>query len=933
MILRSEATKDVGGFSRNEMLHVRGARGQKDQLFTSGSTARKGWIVSMDSGTHAQDAFFLIPHTHWEGAVFKTREQYLEMGLPNILLALRLLKRYPSYRFTLDQACYVRPFLQRYPEEEGAFRKLVEEGRLAIVGGTNVMPDINMPGGESFVRQVLYGKGYVRRKMGVEVTTAWLLDSFGHHAQMPQLLRLAGYESFWFFRGVPDWTVPSEFLWEGIDGSRIPAFWLPNGYSLGYGSPKSFAEFVRFFRERFDGLAPFAHGQGRAGLAGADVCRPEEHVPPLVDAFNRQPDKPFHLQIAAPADFEAVVKRRPGDRPVVKGELNPIFQGTYSSRIELKQRTRELERLLTTAEKLGVMLQCLGIETDHAVLWRAWEPMLFNQAHDLMSGVMTDHVYEDTVRGYDFSRQIAEGEVQARLRSLISRIDTRGEGIPLVVFNALGWARTDLAVANVGFTDSGVRDLKLIGPEGRPLPVQIQECELCDGGGLLRAKVAFVARNVPPLGYSVYRLVPLQSEEASASVDTSKDDGVLENEHYRVKVDLASGAITRLIVKDGNWNALSRAGNIVAMEEDHGDLWELYRPLDGGSRIAMRDQHPAPEPDKATFSTCQVGAQGTLRRGPVFSEFSLTHPFGEKGHFSTRIRLCAGLRRIEFRTKLLNNDRFVRYRLLFPTSIRNGEGVHEIPFGAIRRPSGVEFPAQNWMDYGNGERGMALLNRGLPGNNVADGTMMVSLLRCTRIVAYGFGGGYEPGMTSDSGFELGKELTFDYALVPHAGDWRQAGIHREGMEFNNPLLVHTASSHPGVLPRCWSLLQMTHPNVLVSTLKPGEQGGAVLRIYEAAGLPAKGVRVKLSVPVVAAEEVNLMEDPCQALSTHKDAARLDLHPFEIKTLRFGLQRFRKARSGLGTKGRGPRHRGFLRRSGASGRRKGAGMRTTRSVGC
>lgn len=853
----------------------------------------------------SQDTFFLIPHTHWEGAVFKTREQYLEMGLPNILLALRLLKRYPSYRFTLDQACYVRPFLERYPGEEAAFRKFIEEGRLAIVGGTNVMHDDNMPGGESFVRQFLYGKGYFRRKLGVEVTTAWLLDSFGHHAQMPQLLRLAGYESFWFFRGVPDWTVPSEFLWEGIDGSRIPAFWLPNGYALGYGSPKAFDDFVRFFKERFDGLTPFSRGPGRAAPAGADVCRPEEHVPSLVDAFNRQTDKPFRLKIAVPADYEAVVKRRLGGRQVVTGELNPIFQGTYSSRIELKQRTRELERLLITAEKLGIILQFLGIETDQAVLWRAWEPMLFNQAHDLMSGVMTDHVYEDTVRGYDFSREIAEAEVQGRLRNLLSNIDTRGEGIPLVVFNALGWARTDLAVADVGFTDS-VEHLKLIGPDGGQLPVQIMESQSCDSGGLVRAKVAFVARDVPPLGYSVYHLVPLQSVEASSSANVAKDGGGMENEHYRVEVDVVTGAITNLIVKDGGWNALSGAGNIVAMEGDHGDLWELYRPLDGGSRIAMKERHPAPLPGRATFSTDPAGPQGAVRRGPVFSEFSVTHPFGEKGQFSTRVRLYAGLRRIEFHTKVLNNDQFVRYRLLFPTSIRDGESIHEIPFGAIRRPSGVEFPAQNWVDYGNAERGVALLNRGLPGNNVADGTMMLSLLRCTRIVAYGFGGGYEPGMSSDSGLELGKELTFDYALVPHAGDWRRAGIHREGMEFNNPLLVHTAPSQPGPLPNCWGLLRITHPNVVVSALKPGEQGDAVLRIYEAAGLPAEGVQVRLSVPVIAAEEVNLMEDHRRTLSVVNDSVALNLRPFEIKTVRLKLGRFGKTRSGPRTKGRGAR---------------------------
>ncbi len=59
--------------------------------------------------------FWVIPHTHWEGAVFKTREEYLEMGLPNIVKAMRLLREQPSFRFTLDQVAYVRPFLERYP--------------------------------------------------------------------------------------------------------------------------------------------------------------------------------------------------------------------------------------------------------------------------------------------------------------------------------------------------------------------------------------------------------------------------------------------------------------------------------------------------------------------------------------------------------------------------------------------------------------------------------------------------------------------------------------------------------------------------------------------------------------------------------------------------------------------------------------------------
>src|SRR6266567_2137644 len=208
-----------------------------------------------------KETFWIIPHTHWEGAVFKTREQYLEMGLPNILTAVRLLKEHPNYRFTLDQVAYFRPFLERYPEEAGAFRKFVAEGRLQIVCGLNVMPDDNMPSGESFIRQMLYAKGYCREALGVDVKVGWLLDTFGHHAQMPQVLKLAGYNSFWFWRGVTDRkTMPSEFLWQGLDGTRIAAFWLPFAYGHLYGPPTDLTRFTEFMKKRYEDLAPFARG-------------------------------------------------------------------------------------------------------------------------------------------------------------------------------------------------------------------------------------------------------------------------------------------------------------------------------------------------------------------------------------------------------------------------------------------------------------------------------------------------------------------------------------------------------------------------------------------------------------------------------------------------------------------------------------------------
>jgi alpha-mannosidase len=839
----------------------------------------------------AKGTFWVIPHTHWEGAVFKTRAEYLDMGLANILKAMRLLREQPEFRFTLDQVAYVRPFLERFPNEVGDFKRFLNEGRLQLAGALDVMPDDNMPGGETFVRQMIYGKGYYRDKLGVDVTTGWQLDTFGHHAQMPQLMALGGYKSFWFFRGVPRQDFPSEFLWEGIDGTRIDAYWLPQSYALTYPNPKDLPSFAAAMKARFDVLTPNSKGSlDRVGPSGADVSEPEEHLVPLVEAFNKDPNRPFTIKVAVPADFEAATAHRT-DRTVFKGELNPIFQGIYSSRIELKQWMRTIERQLLAAEKLGVLAAWLGKPADVGAILAAWEPALFNQTHDLASGVMTDHVYEDTIRSYEYSRSRSDDLIDASWDVLASKIDTSGPGMPIVVFNPLGWTRSDIVEVEVGFGEGGVDDVELTGPGGGLLPSQIVEATRYADGGLKTARVAFIARDVPALGYAAYHAAPARvvsgTDRVRGSIDPARASVVLENDIYRVSLDGNTGAITQVHVKPGDWDVLAGRGNVVTRQQDRGDLWELYRGLDGGSRIAMTTNQAAPRRGEAAFSDEGKGEPGKVRTGPVFSEFHVARAFGP-GQFTTTVRLYHGLRRIDIATRLVNGEKYVRYQAMFPTSFKEGKTTHEIPFGAAERPSSIEFPAQNWADHGDGRHGLALLNIGLPGNLTTDGTMMISLLRSHNLGAYGFGGGYEPGMSSESGFQIGREQTLRYALVPHVGDWREAGVFRDGMEFNHPLLVRKVLPHGGSLPARWGLLEVSTPNVVVSALKPGRDGTAVLRVYEATGRPAPGTRISFNARLAEAVSANLLEDPEGELRVENNAVSVDLRPYQIRTIRLRL---------------------------------------------
>lgn len=846
------------------------------------------WAAPQTASSNPQDVVMVIPHTHWEGAVFKTREEYLEIGLPNIEKALYLLKKYPEYRFVLDQMCYVRPFLERYPAEIPAFRRFLTEGRLQIAGGTDTMHDNNIPSGESIVRQYLLSKSFFREALQYDVTTGWALDTFGHNAQMPQILKLAGMKSYWFQRGVPGSKTPSEFLWKGIDGTEIPAFWLPIGYAALHDIPQNEEQFERLVRSQYDLLTPFSRGRGRVSMAGADVWEPEEALPIMVDRFNKSEHPPFNLRLSTPADFEALVSKR-SDRPVIEGELNPVFQGIYSNRIEVKQAMRNSERLLTTAEKLAVMATVLGAPSSIEMIEHAWEPVLFNQAHDLSSGVMVDKVYEDSMQRYNFSQKLAESVIRGSLNHIEAHIDTTGKGVPIAVFNTLGWPRTDIVEVDIAFSDAKVQRFSLFDSQGHQTPIQFLNMTRNDDGGIRQARIAFIGRDVPPFGYAIYHAVPnVISEDSSRTTIQNtmhEDTASIENEFYRATFNLWTGEMTSLLSKENNWEVLAGSGNVVAREYDGGDFWELYGTLNGARLTAMTKPILAPRPAYTQWSKDFVGGSGAVENGPVFSEFHITHPFG-KNQFGTRVRIYNGIRRIDILTTLTNQEELVRYRVLFPTTIHDGTATEEIPFGAIKRPEKQEFPAQNWIDYGDHSGGLSLINKGLPGNNVADGMLMLSLMRSARLISYGYIGGYEPGVGSDTGLGIGRRYSLDYALVPHRGSWQDSAPWRSGLEFNNPLIAEMVWPHEGPLPPSWGMLDAVQSDVVISALKPGKSGTTILRVYEAAGRPARGVRISLHAPMSDVHVTNLIEDPTASVDASQGGFVFDLHPYEIKTFSF-----------------------------------------------
>jgi alpha-mannosidase len=103
-------------------------------------------------------------------------------------------------------------------------------------------------------------------------------------------------------------------------------------------------------------------------------------------------------------------------------------------------------------------------------------------------------------------------------------------------------------------------------------------------GGIKRARITFLARDIPALGYSTYHVVPgLSAPGPKENIRGAKDTNVIESTQYRVTFNLATGEMTSLFDKSSQWEVLAGPANVVSRQQDKGDLWELYRGLDGGS--------------------------------------------------------------------------------------------------------------------------------------------------------------------------------------------------------------------------------------------------------------------------------------------------------------------------------------------------------------
>ena len=337
----------------------------------------------------------LIAHSHLDIAYYWRRIHAVQKNLRTVLIQLRLMDKYPDFKYTHTQP-YVYETLERYyPDVFEELKEKVSTGQFEPVGAMYVEPDCNVPSAESLIRQCLYGQKTYKRMFGKYVNNAWLPDVFGNSWIMPQILKKSGVDYF-VSNKMSTWNDTNRFphnnfIWRGIDGSEVLAC-VPPTHFITWNAPSQIQENWEAYIDKDQGgqtMNMFGYGDGGSGCT--------EEMIELMHRFDKLSVMPKCEHMGGSEFLEKNLKDNPNLK-VWDGELYlEMHRGTFTTKSELKSKNRQLEYMFRSAE----MLSILRGEDNQQKITELYKKLLVNQFHDILPGSHIHPVYEDAVADYD----------------------------------------------------------------------------------------------------------------------------------------------------------------------------------------------------------------------------------------------------------------------------------------------------------------------------------------------------------------------------------------------------------------------------------------------------------------------------------------------------------------------------------------------------
>lgn len=747
--------------------------------------------------------------------------------------ALDRLDEYEDFLFTASSAAFYEWVEKSDPRMFEEIRARVAEGRWRIVGGWWIQPDCNIPGGESFVRQALYGQRYFEEKFGTTARVGYNVDSFGHNGMLPQILAKSGLDYYVFMRPAPhEKGLPDDlFWWESDDGSRVLAFRIPFEYcTTGEDLEKHVRRCAGEIREPFVHKMCF-YGVGNHGggptKENIESIRRLESDPELPALIFDTPDGFFEQASASGLPF-----------PTVHDELQHHAVGCYSAHSGVKRLNRRAENALISAEKFcAIALQVTGQQYPED-FGRAWKAVLFNQFHDILAGTSLEAAYEDARDGYGEAMSIAGRNLNYALQSISWSIGTEQDGTtPIVVFNPHSWPSLASVEREYG---SLTGEEVLLDDEDHTIPLQTVRSQTSTRG---RNRLAFVA-HLPALGYRVYRVASQPSTEEDPPFRA--DESSAENERFRLSLDPETGYIASLFDKEKQVETFKGPAARPVVLEDRSDTW---------SHGVVRFDH-----EVGAFSVQRIRQ---VESGPVKAVLRVESNYGSS-RLVQDFSVYAAIDRIDVDVTVDWQEQFKALKLRFPVNLRLVRATCEIPYGSIvREVDGAEQPGQGWIDLSGispqtGESyGLSILNDGKYGLDVRNEEIGLTVLR-SPIYAH-----HDPFVPQPDEFysfvDQGIQH-FTYALLPHEGGWEAAGTVKHAAEINQRPIAIMEAYHEGPLPEKDSFFSVEPDNVILEALKRAEDGDGLILRYRETSKRTTRATIQLSRP---AREIEASFAPCE----------------------------------------------------------------------
>jgi alpha-mannosidase len=782
---------------------------------------------------------------------------------------LKLMDEFPDYTYAQDQAVVLEMMERYFPDIFKGIVQKARTGNFIPVSSGWVQMDENVVDGESLVRQFLYGQKYSKDKFGHYVRVAWQPDVFGHPYSMPQIARKAGIE-FYLFNRPHDPSRPPIIWWQGLDGSRVLGYTTPGEYT----QPMDHEHTTALGMRNADRagvkniLVLYGMGDHGGGPNSEDVAG--------IAKLNASPDD-VRVKTTNVADYIDLLLTEKKDFPVVNGEMQNVFPGCYTTQVDMKRHNRQSEQLLLNAEKMSELAVFFDYRDyyPNRDITEAWKIALLHQAHDFAAGSGIGPIYADAARQYQEVFERAHRALNFSLQNLGLQVDTRGEGVPMVVYNPQSWDRSDLVIAEVSAFSLPLGMVAVHGEEAVPVQVLKPAAKV---GARETATVAFVAQKVPQMGLKLYRLVPETSSRkvtASSLQVGAKPRWYLENEFFRVELDPETGYIARLYDKANKREAFRAEGNFLVALEDTAERAKETSP-----------EYAGPAWDIGlTGKKWDIGKAARveiIEQGPARATLRVVHRFRDS-EFTQDISLIAGVPRVEVELSTDWHERSTFLKAGFPVSVSSSTVAAEIPYGAIERAqAGNEMVMGKWVDISDSSYGVAILNNGRNGFDAKDNVIRLSVIR----------GPWGPDPRADEG-----QHSFGYSIYPHRGGWRDGKVEFQALAFNSPLLALQEPAHAspqeqwagkkGGLPEAYSFIKTESDHVVLYAMKQMEgfyDTDAILRFFECEGREGDvSIQLPRSVGVV---ETNLLEDTLLGTIGEGQTIHFHMKPWEIKTLRF-----------------------------------------------